>query len=572
LEFLDPISGNDRGRIYRIEPTDFKRRAAPKLGDLSVAQLVALLDHPNGWHRDTASRLLYQRQNRTPLQQLELLVGSGKLPEARMIALYTLDGLTVLKEDLLLAALDDPSPLVRAHALRLGEAFAAKSPAIVARMCAMTEDEDLRVRYQLAFSIGATRGSSRNAALAELALQDGANQWIRLAVLSSLRNGSGEVFEAIAADRRFRDAAHTPILLSLAKQIGAANRKDEIAVVLKTLSTLPEGKKSLRQNIVKTLAEELKGDARAQMLAAAGGQAAAVLATLLEEARATASDESKSLEARVAAIRILRLATFSDVHDQLAQLLDLQQPVQIQSVAIESLAEFDDQLAAELMLKTWPSLSPNLRISAAEALMSRLPWISLLLNRVEEGVIKRGDLDPSRVGLLKKHPDVKIAKRVSKLFAANGLPQRKEVIDNYQPALKVVGDADRGKAVFKKVCSACHRLEGVGTAVGADLKGIRNRGLAAVMLNILDPNREVKPQFQAYVIATEDGRITTGMIEAENANSLTVRRSDGTQVVIQRAKIEQLNSTGVSFMPDGLEKHLDTNAMADLLAYLDSMP
>jgi putative heme-binding domain-containing protein len=92
------------------------------------------------------------------------------------------------------------------------------------------------------------------------------------------------------------------------------------------------------------------------------------------------------------------------------------------------------------------------------------------------------------------------------------------------------------------------------------------------MLNILDPNREVKPQFQAYVIATEDGRVTTGMIQAENANSLAVRRADGTSVVIQRNQIEELRSTGVSFMPEGLEKQIAPQAMADLLAYLDSLP
>ena len=92
------------------------------------------------------------------------------------------------------------------------------------------------------------------------------------------------------------------------------------------------------------------------------------------------------------------------------------------------------------------------------------------------------------------------------------------------------------------------------------------------MLNILDPNREVKPQFQAYVIVTDDGRVTTGMIQAENANSLTIRRADGTSLVIQRNEIEELHSTGVSFMPEGLEKQIDLQAMSDLLAYLDSLP
>ena len=64
---LDLNSGNDRGRIYRIAPTDpaWKRRGAVALGKAGTAELVATLEHPNGWHRDTASRLLYERQDKS---------------------------------------------------------------------------------------------------------------------------------------------------------------------------------------------------------------------------------------------------------------------------------------------------------------------------------------------------------------------------------------------------------------------------------------------------------------------------------------------------------------------------
>jgi len=103
------------------------------------------------------------------------------------------------------------------------------------------------------------------------------------------------------------------------------------------------------------------------------------------------------------------------------------------------------------------------------------------------------------------------------------------------------------------------------------LTAIRNRGNAAVLLNILDPNREVKPQFQSYVLVTKDGRLVTGMIAGETTNSLTIRRADGKQVSVLRVDVEELRSTGLSFMPEGLEKQLDKQAMADLLAYLNSI-
>ena len=125
--------------------------------------------------------------------------------------------------------------------------------------------------------------------------------------------------------------------------------------------------------------------------------------------------------------------------------------------------------------------------------------------------------------------------------------------------------------MFKKECSACHQLEGVGSQIGADLNAIRDQGTEAVLLNILDPNREVKPQYFSYVLVTNAGRIVTGMITAETANGITLRRADGTSETLLRIDIEELRSTGVSFMPEGLEKQIDVPAMADVLAYLNSV-
>ncbi len=107
--------------------------------------------------------------------------------------------------------------------------------------------------------------------------------------------------------------------------------------------------------------------------------------------------------------------------------------------------------------------------------------------------------------------------------------------------------------------------------MGADLNGIRNRGLPSVMLNILDPNREVKPKYLTYIVIDEDGRSTTGMITSESANSLTLRRPDGTETIMLRTDIQAMKSTGLSFMPEGLEKQISKQQMADLLTYLDSL-
>ena len=60
---LDLESGRDRGRIYRLTPPGFKLTKPPRLGSASVAELVAALENPNAWWRETASRLIYERQD-----------------------------------------------------------------------------------------------------------------------------------------------------------------------------------------------------------------------------------------------------------------------------------------------------------------------------------------------------------------------------------------------------------------------------------------------------------------------------------------------------------------------------
>ena len=572
LKHMDVNSGVNRGRIYRIVPDDVKLRAQPKLSRATTAQLVRLLEHQNGWHRDTASRLLYQRQDRSAVADLKKLVAGSKLAIARVYGLYSLQGLNALDAELVLAALEDPNSRVREQALRLSERFAAESPGIRAKLCQMTGEPSLRERYQLAFSLGAFSGEARNRAVTDVLFREGANSWFRLALLSSLNDGAGDVFRLASGNRKFRKTNHgSSFLVQLASQIGAANRTNEIAAVLSRLNALPESEKVLAQSIVRGLVAKQKAGRRKQLLQAGGGKAQTILDELLANAQKTALDQKKKPAARAEAIRTLGLAEFEELQELFAKLVQLQQPQPVQAAALETLAQFNHAGVAPLILDVWPTLSPGLRARAAEALFSRTASIVAFLDAVEQEEVSRADVDPARIKLLQAHPEKNIRDRVSKLFAATGVTRRKDVVDAYQPALKQQGGAVRGKMVFKKICAACHKLEGVGKSVGADLTAVRDRGSAAVLLNILDPNREVKPKFLSYVLVTDGGKIITGMIVNETANSITLQRSDGTDETVLRIHVEELRSTGLSFMPEGLEKQIDVQAMADLLAYLNSI-
>jgi putative membrane-bound dehydrogenase-like protein len=571
LKHMDVASGIDRGRIYRIVPEGFKRPKPPRLSQASTAELVALLEHPNGWHRDTASRLLYQRQDRAAIAPLRKLTVESKSPLGRMHALYALDGLKALEAAQVLAALDDPDSHVREQAVRLAERF-EQMPAVREKLGRMTGDTDLNVRYQLAFSLGAIGGEVPAKALVKLAESDGADSSFRFAILCSCAAHGGEVFRALAADKEFRGKAHGKALLTaLATQIGAANRTNEVAAVVKAIGDLPDAEKGLAQEVVRSLVSRQPAAGRDKLSGAAGGKAGALLADLLREARKTATDDKHSAADRAAAIRTLGLAPFAEVRDLLGDCLKPRQPQPVQLAALETLARFDDAGVPALILADWRGLSPQPRATAAETLFARPAWIGAFLDAVESGKIKPGDVDPARIQLLQRSGDKALRERAAKLFAGTKLSKRGDVVAAYQKALTVKGDAAKGKMVFKNVCSTCHRLEGVGESVGAELSAIRDRGTEAMLLNILDPNREVLPKYLSYYLETDKGRTITGMITAETATGITIRRADGTSETVLRVNIADLRSTGLSFMPEGLEKQVDVPAMADLLAYLNSI-
>jgi putative membrane-bound dehydrogenase-like protein len=566
LKHLDVASGIDKGRIYRIVPEGFKRPPPPKLGSATTAQLVALLDHPNGWHRDTASRLLYERQDRDAVASLRKLTSSSKSPLGRVHALYALNGLHMLDSALVLHALSDREPRVREHALRLAERFAGTDPQLLARVVTMTDDPDLRVRYQLAFSLGEFKDESATRALVRLVRRDHKQPWFHLAILSSAGDRLGDLFGFLFAEKDLR-AARKDLLIELAEEIGGASRPRDVARVLQAIDTLQDADKDYRDKLVLALLDKQSATARERWVKH-NATLKRFLDYLLRDARAVAVDFHKTDQARAAAVRLLRLGPLADTRGVYRQLLQADQPQPVAAAALEVLGSSDQAEVAKLVLEAWPSLTPALRKSAAETLFSRTAWVAAFLNAVEQKRVALVDLDPARARLLQAYPDEKLRQQAQKLFASATLPRRQDVVDDYQKALGLRGDAARGKAIFKKACSACHNLEGVGLAVGPDLAATRDWGPEKTLLNILDPNREVQPQYLVFVLMTKSGRILTGMVTNETANGVTIRRVDQTSETVPRADIDELRSTGQSFMPEGLEKELNYQAMADLLAYL----
>ena len=307
-----------------------------------------------------------------------------------------------------------------------------------------------------------------------------------------------------------------------------------------------------------------------ELIERSAGRVRAIATTLLTDSQSTALDKNQPTDARLEAITVLGCGSFSAQRNAFDELLSPQQPQPVQEAVVKILGRYSDAAVAGMMLAKWPGLTPALRASAAEILLSRPEWAEALLTAIENNDILPGDFDPGRVALLQSHPSPKVRERAAAAFAGSTIARRAEVVARYNRCLELDGNIDRGRAVFQKSCAACHKLEGKGAEVGADLTAIRERGPAGALLNILDPNREILPKFLTYVVVNADGRVITGLITKETPNDLTIRQPDGTVVSLPRCDIEDMKSTALSYMPEGLESEIDHQAMADLLAYLMS--
>ena len=147
----------------------------------------------------------------------------------------------------------------------------------------------------------------------------------------------------------------------------------------------------------------------------------------------------------------------------------------------------------------------------------------------------------------------------------------RQVISALRPAATMEGHRDRGREVFVKACATCHKAEGRGIDVGPNLATVTSRTPDDLLTHIVDPNREVAPNFVNYNVATEEGRVYSGIIAEESAGALVLLRAEGARDVIPREQIERVASTGVSLMPEGLEKGLTLQDLADLIAFVRSI-
>ncbi len=574
-QYLHLQSGSDRGRIYRIVSPHMRRIRPPRLGDFSNAALVAELESGNSWNRETAQRLLWERDAKEVVPQLESLARKSAKPLARVHALHTLAGLGVLTPSLLEQAFQDSDAHVREHAVQLSAPFLKRNAKLVGALLVLSDDDHDRVRFQLAFALGEADGGRVLAGLTRLARDPRNNGDIRTALLSSVGSRADRLAAALLGDDAFLRQKHAAAMLSELALIAGSNPDPAPSLRLLSAAISTEIPLSVQQVVLASLGEGLqrRGASLSTLLQdkAASPPLHSRVGQLFARAARLAADEKLPLEQRAAAIGLLAFADFDVAAEHLPDYLSPQAPMSLQRAAVSALGQQKAPQAGALLLSQWKTYSPQLRRDVSGAMLASVNRTELLLAAIKTKAILLSDLEQEKKQRLRDHPNAKIRAAAKKLLGREVNSDRAAVVAAFRGVLELEGQGGRGLEVFKRKCAVCHRAGELGHRVAPDFVTVQNKSTADLLLAILDPNREAQPNFNVYNVITEDGRIQSGIIAAETTNSITLRQPEAKEVVVLRKNIEQLVSSGKSLMPEGLEKELSPQDLADVMVFIKSI-
>ncbi len=555
-------AGEFQGRIYRIRPRGAPLRAVPRLDRADSRGLLEALQSPNGTVRDLAEEQLMWRADTSVAADLAGLVAHDSRPEVRVQALATLGVLDRADPAVLKQAFADPNPWVRREAVRLADRFAGSDPTLLPALAHLVDDPDPFVLQQVAYSLGEWRQTEAGHALARLVRQN-TDRFILAAAMSSAVPHA----ESLIAEIDLRQPNPT-----LVEMVVSSPDRSALARLLSAVAgSTPESDSA---DPYGPLATVLGAMAQHDLtLDTLGSAPVAAVTAVLARARSVAKDPGKPAPERRSAVEVLGYEPARAEGDGaiMVSFLSPQSPVDLQLAAVRALGHVADPALPERVLSGWPGYSPAVRTAVLDLLISRAEWALVLLDRVAADKALLAQLDGARRSSLLHHSSGRVALRAAHVLAGGVDPNRQKVIDRYLLAMgSLEGDRDRGRAVFSRVCTVCHRLDGVGTSFGPDLGSLADRSRLYLTTHILDPNRVVEPGYLLYVAVTADAKSFAGILAEESGDSVTLVGLDGSRRVLLRSQLRSLASTGLSPMPDGIEGSVTPQDLADLVAFIAS--
>jgi putative membrane-bound dehydrogenase-like protein len=551
--------GLDRGRIYRIVAEDAKLdRSPPKLGSKPSSELVAGLSDANAWRRETCARLLLERDDASVAPQLrELVVGEGPTP-ARIHALWLLHNLDEELADVLPPLLADADPRIVEQAIIVAARRGAVDEALQAPIESLLAAADARVRFQATLAL----------APHAIGLPQPADAWQEYALLIAAGERGGTALADILRDpAALAKNVEKPkqFIAELAKIAVASDDPAERSTALEALLASPEyGRVGLAAFLAQAGAKKLSVESLRRELNA---ESQSALDGVFAEARDAAADAEQTEDARLEAIELAALLPGADaLLVPIALDEDAADPVRLR--AIRGLIKSGKLAAWQELVAEFAGQPPAWQGAVLDGLLASGNRTTLLLDELAAGRITSAELGAQRLPKLLNHADAALKARAEKVLSDAAPADRKQVLEDYQIVLDMKGDPAAGRAVFQKHCAACHRIGDVGYTFAPDISDSREKTPTQILTDILQPNRAVDANFFNYAALTYDGLTHDGILTAETPTSITLKQGEGKEVTLLREDVDQFASTGRSLMPEGLEKEISHQQMADLIAFI----
>ena len=597
------------GRIYKIM-SGTPSPVAPDLARAHPADLVALHGHANDWWVRQARLQLAGRAaagaalgDAVPLLRARA-TSSERSAVDRLRALWTLHAMGACDEAFLLPFLQDPDEAVRTWAVRLltdawpldtvlsqRPAHAATAPApsgavLSALVRLATTDTSGLVRLTLASTLQRLPVARRPELARPLLgrVEDAADRNLPLLLWYGLIPLADHDAPALAA---LAEACALPVTRQLIVRRLAEELATSPGVLDRLLATARDQTAAVQSDVLTGLTEGLRGWRRAPKPATWDAFAAPLAASpesarvrdlhvvfgdgrALDDVRALALDPHAELSARLAALRTLIEHRPPDLRAVCESVLRVRF---LNAVAVRGLAQFDDPALGEKIARSYSSFHASERPAILETLVARPAFARALLVEVAAGRIPRDDLTPFHARQIRSHPDPALHAALTAAWgelrapAADKTAYIARLKSELSPAVLARADRSRGRAVFERLCAACHTLYGTGGTLGPDLTGSGRDNLDYLLDNIVDPSAVVTADFRLSTVRLHDGRVFSGFIATQTPRTLGVRTLTEL-LTLERSDIAALEPSPQSIMPEGLLEATPPDDIRDLIAYL----
>ncbi|HUE15679.1 MAG TPA: PVC-type heme-binding CxxCH protein [Planctomycetaceae bacterium] len=571
-------NGAENGRIWRIRRRDSSPPTSrrPRLSKASNDQLAAALSHPVGWWRDTAQRLLVERQDPAAVPPVKTVFYESKAPLGAIHALWTLEGLGAVDDRILRTALGSSESPMREQAIAIIEQKPASIGAHLPQLLELVEDPDARVRFRLALALGNLPADEvRLTALVRLAQSQPSDPWVLSAILSSATGQVAGLVRLLSeADPRTLVSPGPAILqflLDAGEQIGGQADGEELAAIAAWAAEweLRPNTSAVGKLVV------LGGIMRGQQRLRGSTSAAAVFHSFSEQQRrqiaraatAIAGDAAQPAAVRGAGVPLIALANGEEAARRLLALLKDPNASELRVSVAEALVDLNDVQTDKAVYHDWERLPSDARRSMLAATGRSETATIALLDAIAADLVRPVEVPIDVLERLKRSGSEATRKRVAALFRPP-VANRREVVERYKPAIAIASDPVRGAAVFRENCLTCHTIQRFGQQVGPELSGVSSRPLELLLHDILDPSAQISTDFVSYVVVTQEGKTFEGLLVSQTGDTVRLRRAQGEEIVVPTREIEQLRASNKSLMPEGFEAKISPPAMADLLAFL----